>query len=453
MNIKAEPLDFLNNNNNNKRKNVELNHIASKKTNNANNNDDEDPTTTIELSLTASVSSSLNSNFALKFLNNLKLSYQFDCNNDQLQPHDLCIILNENEKLYAHKLIILNSSNYLRQKIVDNLEKPLVENMACINLRNENNECFNFESVKTCLAYIYSFGIEEKILVKKSNLFKLASTARKFELDDLYSSIVKQFPLLNVDFTNNSHFIFNAYLGILRQSELFNLKIHEENSNRFDKIDEFMSQLDIRNSRIEIDTISRDFFVKDKYIYPSKIANALQDLKQYLENFSTFLNPSTSSPNRPLNNNINEEFDRCSLVIFCLHMNNNHKEIGCLKFDNLVLSTRLKFTDLEELKSDLEIYLNEFLCDFFRLNKKNNQEQQQQDNVKLKAVLNRVCYLKKPSNCRTIRLETIKSSTDCFRAIVEYSRVNHYNNGFCGSSKELPYVLLTAHASVKIITK
>ena len=115
-------------------------------------------------------------------------------------------------------------------------------------------------------------------------------------------------------------------------------------------------------------------------------------------------------------------------------------ETRAFKLQNFVIKSRLNFTELSLLKEDIsrlfEQFLNQVLLKSLNINTNSHQNY-------YRCVVNRVCYLKKPSNCKTIRVETIKSSTDCLRAIVEYSRVNE-------STRELPYVFLTTHSSVYV---
>ena len=104
-----------------------------------------------------------------------------------------------------------------------------------------------------------------------------------------------------------------------------------------------------------------------------------------------------------------------------------------------MIQEKLNFTDLNVLKDDIKKCLDTFLNDYLlkKLNLKNGSYDL---TTTFQTNINSVFYLKKPSNCKTIKLEEIKSSTDCFRALVEYSRVNSLN--------EKPYVLVTIKADV-----
>lgn len=148
------------------------------------------------------------------------------------------------------------------------------------------------------------------------------------------------------------------------------------------------------------------------------------------------------------------EFLRHTLIIFSINLDssllttttNSHSSstsdsVNTFKLYNFVIKSRLNFTDLGCLKDEIARLFEQFLNQVLTKCLSHHTHPQYDAAPWYRCVVNRVCYLKKPSNCKTIRVETIKSSTDCFRAIVEYSRLNEH-------TRELPYVLLTTHSSV-----
>lgn len=155
---------------------------------------------------------------------------------------------------------------------------------------------------------------------------------------------------------------------------------------------------------------------------------------------------SSSSPNSvgqsmsppSISNGINHQQQQQS------NSTNNSVDLRAFKLQNFVIKSRLNFTELSLLKENIgrlfEQFLNQVLAKCVTLG---TTPAYSAYPPYYRCVVNRVCYLKKPSNCKTIRVETIKSSTDCLRAIVEYSRVNE-------STRELPYVFLTTHSSVYV---
>ncbi len=195
------------------------------------------------------------------------------------------------------------------------------------------------------------------------------------------------------------------------------------------------------------------------------------------------------------------EFHRDSLLMFCLNFGTSssssvnaggvHSDGGVsnsafkFKFSNFLMRIKLVFTELDVLKEDIKKSLDEFLNEHVlnRLlsvsaaaaqssnpendetndteSKNTNQEEEAEAEDRLQieeettteslsdyvfeANIDRVCYLKKPSNCKTIRLEQIRSSTDCFRAMVEFSRRSELN--------ERPLIFVTCHANVTLNRK
>ena len=198
---------------------------------------------------------------------------------------------------------------------------------------------------------------------------------------------------------------------------------------------------------IEIEPINRDFSIKNKYIYPSMLSTASSDklvadlLGNYIESHSLIKLDSAKSAADSLKTSKNE-FDRDTLLIFCLNMGDG--EATKFKFNNYLVKIKLVFTELDVLKDDIKKSLDEFLNSY--LVKRFKQEQPTTENSEYESEyafdthIDKVCYLKKPSNCKTIRLEQIKSSTDCFRAMVEFSRRNEFN--------EKPFIFVTCHAKV-----
>jgi hypothetical protein len=195
------------------------------------------------------------------------------------------------------------------------------------------------------------------------------------------------------------------------------------------------------------------------------------------------------------------EFHRDSLLMFCLNFGtlSSMSSSSCMsgsggggggiqdgvsnslfkfKFSNFLMRIKLVFTELDVLKEDIKKSLDEFLNEHVlnRLlsasqssligsenDESSSQARESQVEEKLQieeeakansvslsdyvfeANIDRVCYLKKPSNCKTIRLEQIRSSTDCFRAMVEFSRRSELN--------ERPLIFVTCHANVTLNRK
>lgn len=180
----------------------------------------------------------------------------------------------------------------------------------------------------------------------------------------------------------------------------------------------------VNSFSIEVDTMSSQFSIMNKYIYPSMINSDTKLIKNYLENF-LFINHSTADIQEAIS-----EFKRDSLIVFCVQLNEQ-------KINNLLLRAKLNFADFNDLKNDIKRNLEIFILKIFNSNMLKDLRI-----ISLNTIINRLFYLKKPANCKTIRLDQIKSSTDCFRAIVEYSRFNESN--------EKPIVFTTVNASVSI---
>jgi hypothetical protein len=200
----------------------------------------------------------------------------------------------------------------------------------------------------------------------------------------------------------------------------------------------------MNNALFEIDTIGSQFAILNKYIYPSMLDNSDETmtrsmLGKSLENF-TYVNVKMNH-SRKLKPDVNSEFDRDSLIVFCLFA-------GESKFNNFLIRSKLNFADIDALKEDVKHNLEAFLKTLHSIDENetiscsNNNNRSLSESVEMCVSINRVFYLKKPANCKTIRLDQMKSSTDCFRAIVEYSRFNETN--------EKPLVFTTVHASVSL---
>jgi len=201
------------------------------------------------------------------------------------------------------------------------------------------------------------------------------------------------------------------------------------------------------NCHIEIDVLNRDFGIKDKYVYPSWFSEQLEKHKEdelscYFEQFS-FIN--LNSPISIDSNLTNTDFSRNSLILFCLSFGENEH----FKLNNMIINAILNFTDLNILKANikqnLDILLNQYILkEKLQLNFSHDTDPKEKfQQFSLHVDMKKVFYLKKPMNCKTIKLEQINTSTDCFRAIVEYSRFN--------SAKETPFVLITCNATVNLI--
>lgn len=377
----------------------------------------------------------IKSNFLSKFFSNIRTYFES-------QPYDVCFILDTNQRISAHQFLLINSSNYFRDKIENSLTKYIrLEGVS------------DFESLKTCIEFVYSAG--DEFTVCKNKLNDLKNMAILLELDGLVvlvQNLIIKYPVEEIlkpkveNYLNNQAFNFLAQnqidlQNILNQiyfntfrNELANYQVkpvEEEEKSEVKSLTQTKTSL--ADNSLEIDTISRDFLIKDKYIYPSMLLST-DSLNQYFDNF-IYINLSDVCK-EPVGNKPSE-FMRHSLVIFCLSSPGENFDSNNVKSKNYVVKSQLNFTDLDALKEDLKLIFASFLQDVF---KKLNLDINTKDESNFRAILNRVCYLKKPSNCKTIKLETIKTSTDCFRAIVEYSRAN--------SSKELPYVLVTCHATI-----
>ncbi len=226
-----------------------------------------------------------------------------------------------------------------------------------------------------------------------------------------------------------------------------------ENSFQLQKIREYLNEkleqaalsyspiLSLNNVLFEIDTIGSQFAILNKYIYPSMLDNNDESkirimLKKCLENF-TYVNVDLNHGQK-LKPEVNSEFNRDSLIVFCLCAGEN-------KFNNFLIKSKLNFADINALKEDVKQKLEAFLVKTLYSideNEASCSSRPLSESIDTCVSINRVFYLKKPANCRTIRLDQMKSSTDCFRAIVEYSRFNE--------AKERPLVFTTVHASVSL---
>ena len=292
------------------------------------------------------------------------------------------------------------------------------------------------------------------IVVKQENNYEETSVNNNnnnfqnhIPIDENRSNVINNFNNFSEKNSKNSNVVldlnkFNENGGALFENSQIRNKISNYLDLVFSNSKYFKSNiLTNMNGFIEIDTISRDFSIKDKYIYPTTLNNSKvsEILNCYLENFY-FVSIQSSEENEMANiansNEASNQFLRDSLIVFCLGFGEDRS----LKLNNFLINCKLNFTDINILKENLRKNIKLFLCQIFpSISPKITYEMV---NKNLNLVINRVCYLKKPSNCKNIRLEQIKSSTDCFRAIVEYSRANN--------KKEKPCVFLTTHASVQI---
>ncbi len=205
----------------------------------------------------------------------------------------------------------------------------------------------------------------------------------------------------------------------------------------------------------EIDTLSRELVIKDKYVYPNMISKILNDEKLSQPNtretamqtklnecFENYMFIDLCSTNGKLTaSGLPSEFFRPALLIFSLALGTN----AHFKFNNFFVHETLDFTDLHVLKRDIKQCLDTFLNVYMLKDKFNMTNGSIESKAAFETKVTSVFCLKKPSNCKTIKLEEIRTSTECFRALVEYSRGNGLN--------ETPCVLVTVKASVYLSIK
>lgn len=326
---------------------------------------------------------SIHDAYALTFFNNLK-------QNLLAIPHDLTFVLYGGRKFYAHKILVLNSSAFF-----SNFAKLSESGKVCIHFSNiKDHESFEF-----CLNFIQNGRIG---LVNYDKIYGYTKMAHLLKLTDLaeYLNTLSKKYELNSSYKNLQTILATFYSTI---SQKYNKINHE-----MDKLKNTLKSIE----NFEFDIINKDFMIKEKYMYNSEFVDE-QSMDNYLENYKYLsirncLETSDESE---------EKFKRWCLVVFSL------EKTSC----NYVIKSRLNFTEANVLKQEIN-ELFEYLLSCVT-------------NKKFKVQTNRVCYLKKLTNCKTIKLESINTSTDCFRAIVEYSKLN--------SNKELPFVLLTCHSSIK----
>ncbi|CAF0713619.1 unnamed protein product [Brachionus calyciflorus] len=327
----------------------------------------------------------LNENYVLNFFNNLK-------HNLQLMPYDLVFTLANGKQVNAHKILVLNSSvffsNILSKNCLQTSEKIFI-NLPTI---------YDVDSFRFCINFIQTGRVGTP--PQNDKLFDLRNMAIILQLNDLIdqlNGLIEKYEL-EASYSNFRAILTNFYTTI-------NQSILSQNQ----KLDDLKNIANNTNNFV-FNTINRDFMIRDKYIYNSQILSD-QSYESFFENFKMINIKSNLNEN-----SASESFNRNSFVIFSVDSINL----------NYVLKTQLSFTDTATLHTGIENLFENLMRELTE--------------KKFRLQLNRICYLKKPSNCKSIKLETIKTSTDCFRAIVEYSRTN--------LNKELPFVLVTCHLSV-----
>ena len=282
---------------------------------------------------------------------------------------------------------------------------------------------------------------------------------------------------INRDFSIKNKYI---YMSMLNKS-MNATTTKNENENDDDDVIINVNQLD---SSIILNNPLGNYIESHSFVILESIL-ALDKLQQHQTTNTSTTPPQLpviASPNKSTPKN---EFHRDSLLMFCLNFGSSTGGGGGggassfkFKFSNFLMRIKLVFTELDVLKEDIKKCLDEFLnahvlkrlvseeanstsitttntCN--DVNEENNKLQIEEEeengdknannNIVLsdylfEANIDRVCYLKKPSNCKTIRLEQIKSSTDCFRAMVEFSRRSELN--------ERPLIFVTCHANVTL---
>lgn len=325
---------------------------------------------------------SINEAYALTFFNNLK-------QNLLAIPHDLTFVLSGGRKIHAHKILVLNSSVFF-----SNLAHLIEADKACIHLSNITD----YESFEFCLSFVQNGRIGFINYDKIYDYCKMARLLKLHDLAEYLAGVIKKYEL-NASY-NNFQAILSTFYSTISQTYL---KINQE----MDHLKKAVQQSD----NFEFDTMNRDFVIKEKYMYSSDLVNE-QSLESFIENFK-YLSLRSCLEQR---DEMGENFKRWCLIVF------SFEKTSC----NYVVKSKLTFTEANGLKTQIKELFENLLSHVA--------------DRKFNVQINRVCYLKKPTNCKTIKLENIKTSTDCFRAIVEYSKLNAH--------KELPFVLLTCHLSV-----
>jgi hypothetical protein len=298
---------------------------------------------------------------------------------------------------------------------------------------------------------------------------------------------------INRDFSIKNKYIYMSMLNKSMYATMpTTLTTKNENENEIDnENDDDVLSVNQLNSSIVLSNPLGNYIESHSFVILESIL-ALDKLQQY----QTTNNTSTTIPQLPViappnKSTPKNEFHRDSLLMFCLNFGSSTGGSGTsgasfkFKFSNFLMRIKLVFTELDVLKEDIKKCLDEFLNAHVlkRLvseeansatitttntttltcnddNEENNKLQIEEDETEDKnadnnknanialsdyvfeANIDRVCYLKKPSNCKTIRLEQIKSSTDCFRAMVEFSRRSELN--------ERPLIFVTCHANVSL---
>ena len=201
-----------------------------------------------------------------------------------------------------------------------------------------------------------------------------------------------------------------------------------------------------RAHNIEIDSFGPEFSIKNRYIYPSLLQSIKSSsLKTYLDSFLEHYTLVNLNKEFNYSFEINEDEKIChrnSLLIFSLSIDDGENSV--IKFNNYIILTKFYFADFNVLKDDIRSNLDKFLNNYIVKQLENDMcgLDLKENEYSLSTTISKVAYIKKPSNCKTIKLEHIKSSSECYRAIVEYSKPNE--------KKEKPFVFLTCNASVNL---
>ena len=117
------------------------------------------------------------------------------------QPFDICLVLDNNELINAHKLILANSSNYFRRRIKTTAASTATATTdttatpTTINNNNNNSGGVevlklkgldaDFECLKACVDFMYTGGAKFRVRMETNFLASLKRTASYLELSDL----------------------------------------------------------------------------------------------------------------------------------------------------------------------------------------------------------------------------------------------------------------------------
>ena len=161
-------------------------------------------------------------------------------------PFDICLLLNDNQKINAHKIMLINASNYFREKIGNlsnetnkrsNVSEESPSSTTILEIKHINS----FECLELCIQFIYTGGSQLN-LTNLELIDELKITAKLLELNDL----VGLCDLINANIETKNIVLNNNSKNLITENK--NLNGYSKSSNSFQQYEKINNNSCLNNN-------------------------------------------------------------------------------------------------------------------------------------------------------------------------------------------------------------